>query len=135
MSVYCDEIVGYSLDIQKEFIENKDELQHLLEAKQDKFNEIGFENYDSMNSLIDKVSILYDGMSGEYTKLIYILDYEKNTSEIESTHTIKTVNELLSTSAVPFSVKQKIKRVYKELFGKDLNKTSSIIPEYIIHWH
>lgn len=137
MSVYCDKIIGYSLDITEEFNKDKTNLRGWIEGdkdKEDKFSSIKFEYYNNLTS-DNKVTMIYDGMSGGYCKLVYIIDFYKETEEENNDELIDSINNLLKDSPVPFSAKQTMKSIYRAIFGIDLNKTSSIKAEYIVHWH
>lgn len=138
MSIYCDKIVGYSLDITEEFSKNVENSRRWIEGdecKEYEFSSLKFECYDNLTSN-NKVTMLYDGLSGKYCKLVYIIDFDKETEEEENNDDlINSINNLLKDSPVPFSVKQTMKNIYRAIFGTDLNKTSSIKPEYIVHWY
>lgn len=74
-------------------------------------------------------------MSGEYCKLIYILKYEYKAIEDDSYEIQKAINKLLKDVQAPFDVKQQIKRLYKAIFNRELERTSDIKAEYLVHWH
>lgn len=133
MGIRCDKIVGYSLDIMEEW-------ESLKDAKKDKLlemnnSELGYVGYYSKDNMKDKVTIIYDGLDGNYCKLIYVMEINTNGYDEDCVKVNKCINSLLETATVSFSVKQKIKQVYKELFGVDLNRTSRIHAEYITHFH
>ena len=132
MGMRCDKIVGYGIDIQEPWEELREELQDKwMDADMENLNFKGYNIYKGEN---DTLTIIYDGLSGEYCKLMYITAYEKNSYE-EETNIDTGINKILSTAEVPFSVKQKVKELYKEIFKKDLNRTSLIKALYLVHWH
>lgn len=133
MGVSCDRIVGFSLDINKEW-EGVSEVGHekLHNTVMDELNYVG---YNSGQDVKFKITLLYDGMNGEYCKLVYVNSISKDGYENDSEEIIAGINEMLSTAEVPYSVIKHIKRVYKTFFNKELSMTSSIKPEYIVHWH
>lgn len=141
MSVNCDKFIGYSIDILEEWSKLDSSIQEkwskdIKQENKEEFDKAGFTPYYSeQSSLKDTVTILYDGMSGQYCKLVYVIDYEAYAEEENNENIVNTINNLLLHSPVPFSIKKNIKKIYKSIFNKDLNKTSDIKPEYIIHWH
>lgn len=72
-------------------------------------------------------------MSGEYTKLIYILDYCTDTSDDDES-IVKTVNKQLENVEVPNEIRQKLREVYKEIFGIEYVTEFKVQMEYLIHW-
>ena len=141
MSVYCDKFVCYSIDIMNEWESLTEKQQDFWSSnwsnnqieEHEKINFIPY--YNKIGALTNKITILYDGMSGEYCKLIYVVDYERDANEEDCDNIVKSINSLLNESPVPFSIKQNMKEVYKAIFGKDLNMTSSIKATYLVHWH
>jgi len=141
VSVYCDKFVCYSIDIMSDWESLTDEqkdfwLSNWSNAEIVKHKKINFiPYYNKIGALNNKVTIIYDGMNGDYCKLAYIIDYEKDANEEDCDTIVDSINTLLNDSPVPFSVKQSIKEAYKEIFEKDLNMTSSIKATYLLHWH
>ena len=134
MGVYCDKVIGYSLDITEEWNKlSEDVKDKWLEENNSKLNYISY--YDRNESLKDYVTVIYDGMNGDYCKIVYVICYSKNAEEENDDELVDCINSLLKESPVPFSVKQDIRNVYKELLGRDLSRTSDIKPNYIVHWH
>ncbi|MBO5389412.1 MAG: hypothetical protein J6A59_15015 [Lachnospiraceae bacterium] len=134
MGVYCDKVIGYSLDITEEWDKlSEDVKDKWLEENNSKLNYISY--YDRNESLKDYVTVIYDGMNGDYCKIVYVICCSKNAEEENDDELVDCINSLLKESPVPFSVKQDIRNVYKELLGRDLSRTSDIKPNYIVHWH
>lgn len=133
MGVRCDKIVGFSLDITDEWAGlNEVKKNKVLDIELPDFGYVGFNiNADIKN----KLTIIYDGISGEYCKLVYVLrdNREENSEELQEI--LDAINEVMKESPVSFSVTRKIKQFYRELFGYELNKSSRIHAEYINHFH
>ena len=132
MSIYCDKIVGYGLDIKNEWDLIDDDTRDRWLTND--YENIVFKAFDSAKNSTEYLTIVDDGLSGEYTKLVYVTAIERNSYEEENSID-KGINELLYTSEVPFGVKQKVKAAYREIFGKELNRTSLIKAMYLVHWH
>lgn len=133
MSTYCDKIIGYSIDILNEWESLDDNIKDNWESAIN--NELEFTGYDNSKHINNRLTIIYDGMDGCYCKLFFVVDSDIRGGVDDDEDIVRSINELLSISTVPFDVKQKIKRVYKELFGKDLEMTSKIKATYLVHWH
>lgn len=132
MGVRVDKYLGYVVDIQKEWDKLLDEQQDYWSCSKEKESEI-FKPYYTHGDFKGKITILYDGMSGEYTKLIYILDYCTDTSDDDES-IVKTVSKQLENVEVPNEIRQKLREVYKEIFGIEYVTEFKVQMEYLIHW-
>ena len=133
MGVSCDRVVGFSLDISKEWDGISEVGQEkLYNAILDDLNYVG---YSAGKDVRFKITILNDNMDGGYCKLVYVNNISKNGYENDVEDVIDGINELLATAEVPYSVIKHMKRAYKTFFNKELSKISGIKPEYILHWH
>ena len=88
MSVTCDKFIGYSLDISREWDRLKetadDDMIDLWSGRFDEnddssrlnkeFSFVGFYGNRIYGGLKGKVTLLDDGMSGEFTKLFYNIE-------------------------------------------------------------
>lgn len=132
MGVRVDKYLGYVVDIQKEWDKLLDEQQDYWSCSKEKESEI-FKPYYTHGDFKGKITILYDGMSGEYIKLIYILDYCTDTSDDDES-IVKTVNKQLENAEVPNEIKQKLRNMYKEIFNVEHITDFKVQLEYFIHW-
>ena len=139
MSVHCDKFICYSIDIEDEFFKlDEDSREKWLEdfkgKNTEEFDKINYAPYyGAKSSLRNKVVVLYDGMSGTYCKLIYVIEYEREADEENSDTIVDCINELLIKVEAPNEIKQKLKRVYKAMFGVETEKC--VKTEYIVHWN
>ena len=133
MGVRCDKIVGFSLDITEEW-------NGLSETKREKILDIELPDFEYVGfslraDIKNKLTIIYDGMNGDYCKLVYVLRDNRDECDDELPEILEAINEVMKESPVSFSVTRKIKQLYRELFGYELNKSSRIRAEYINHFH
>lgn len=129
MSVVCDKIVGYSLDISLAFRDlNSEERISLLYND----NPFGIKSYYEDDVEENDITILHDGMSGKYTKLVYVLavDYEADT-EAEELGVV--INNIFSKVEITSDVAEKLYSVYNRIFKSDSSDFVKL--EYILHWH
>lgn len=129
MSVVCDKIVGYSLDISSAVRSlSSDERTNLLYGD----NPFGIKSYYEDDVEENDITILHDGMSGKYTKLVYALavDYEADT---EAEELGAAINNIFSKVEIPSDIKEKLYSVYNRIFKSD--SLDSVKLEYILHWH
>ena len=142
MSTRCDKIVGYTYDITKEYNEikksNRDEFDNKWLSGEETVLNCGvtFKPYwNKKDKDNGKLMILYEGMNGSYCKLVFINEVEYDAFYEDDTNIVNAINKLLKTRAsVPFEVKQVIREGYRQIFGKELERTSEIKPEYIVYW-
>lgn len=132
MGINCDAFVGYTLDITNEVQElnNSDEI--IYDLKDD--NEYGLKSYWGKSGIKpDDIVILHDGLNGEFTKLIYVLNYEHNIGYLESEDIFKTVNGLLLFADVPSNTRIKLLSVFNKLFNRVESK--SVKAEFILYYN
>lgn len=132
MGVRVDKYLGYVVDIQKEWGELTIDYQDLYLCNEEKRTDT-FKPYYAKGNCKDKITVLYDGMSGEYTKLLYVLDYCTDTSD-EDESIVKTVNKQLENVEVPSEIRQKLRNMYKEIFNVEHVTDFKVQLEYFIHW-
>lgn len=132
MGVRVDKYLGYVVDIQKEWDKLLDEQQDYWSCSKEKESEI-FKPYYTHGDFKGKITILYDGMSGEYTKLIYVLDCCADTCD-DDEDIVKTVNKQLENVEVPNEIRQKLRNMYKEIFNIEHITDFKVQLEYFIHW-
>lgn len=132
MGVNVAKYIGYVVDIQKEWDKLLDEQQDIWSCSTSKETDT-FKPYYTHGDFKDKITVIYDGMSGEYTKLIYVVDYCTDTSD-EDESIVKEVNKHLSSVEVPSEIRQKLREVYKEIFGVEHITEFKVQMEYFIHW-
>lgn len=119
MSIRCERYIGYSLDIMKD-------IDTLSEEQKEQWL------YESTR-VNDNIIVLYDGLSGEYCKLFYIIAVDResfyNDNEVDA-----NINELLKIVSVNMEVKHEMRQAYKTIFGKELEHASLIRAEYVLHY-
>lgn len=151
MGVYCDKVVGYMVDVKKEWDRVRAELKNSPERAMvqifderwldslDKDLELDFITYSGLNINRDIesniVTLLYDGMDEEYTYLVYILKVERY-SDDEEQDMADCINGLLESVEVPPEIKRKIEEVYREMFEDGGGETDlDIRAKYVLHYH
>lgn len=143
MGVAVDTYIGYSVDIYDKFnnyskVLMDKWLEDFKSSNKMEFDKLNFTPlYNTGYKIKDKVSLIYDGMSGTYCKLMYVLAYDYNTGDDISEDVIKSINSLLKESKIPEYVEENIKRVYSAIFSEELNtdNNNKISAEYLLHWH
>lgn len=141
MSVYCDKILGYMIDITEEFNSLSSDLQDKwisyneeIEEQYKKLNFIPY--YSDITPSSGEMIIINDGMSGNYTKLVLIIDYiYKSESEEHDEDLVNSINRELAKLKINKAIKEKFEEAYNIIFGLNKNKCDSIKVKYLIHWH
>lgn len=121
MGVYAHNFHGYSMDVTEEYRKVKEDYYHIFDLdepdKEKTYNnliKIGVKPYWMNNGSFVKgdITLLYDGMSGKYAKLIYIINEENYANnEYEEEFVLKDkINDM--------SAKLKLREVYKNLFNE-----------------
>lgn len=143
MSVSCTEYLAYMIDVTDEY----DELdKEIFEKWHSDFKGTHKEEFNKFNfapvyggreyNVKGKITLLYDGLNGEYCKLMHVIEYGDCEYGEENTDLIDKLNVFLALGNVEPSVdvKNNIANVYKEIFGKDLDSKDRIILQYFKHW-
>lgn len=148
MGVYVDKVFGYTVDIQEEWeklLENdKDNLIRdrwggfLDDNDNSKFQyPERFVLYYELNSAkLSKptlVTLVDDGMSGQYTKLVYILGFVRDSVENE-TAILDPLNEELAQVKADNSILDTLGTIYFEIFNCVLD-TDRVHLELFNHFH
>lgn len=146
MSVNTNRFVGYTLDITDEFMsaykENEDMYEKWIETCSDNDLErkaylrgLGFKSYYDKD-LKDNVILLYDGLNGQYAKLVYVIDYSvwSECDDMEE-NIISSINKLLAQTKIGLSTIGHLKAVYKAIFNKECTNVKDIKAEYIVHYN
>lgn len=162
MGVYVDQYVGYFIDISEDedgliartanserqrlgskfddkYIDDFDAFAEcLIEGNNipPELSALGFKphyNHQDQDAAgYHDIEIVRDEMSGNYQYLVYIEDvdrYSDNESE-----PIEAVNAALRKTPVPDEVYNKLAKVYKYLFQKELDK-SKVFMQQLAHFH
>lgn len=151
MSVNTTKVIGYVIEVEPEWRKLHNQL---TESNWDSVNDrwlgdfnkseqamkdyelLGFIAYYNRNKFNDtegKITLLDDGMSGSYTRLVYpqlIVEY----ADEEDEEVVQALNEFLSKSEVPKEIFQKLYKVYKEIFGEP-EKPIEVKVKYFIHYN
>ena len=151
MGSYCDKIVGYMIDVTEEFkrldSESREKLLDTCLIFKNKFGEVEYKGYHTDDTPSNgDLTLIYDGMSGTYAKLviikeiIYDSDFEEHDDEI-----VVCINKELSKIEIKDSIKDKFEIAYESIFGAPNNMIDKIKLdyairekirlEYLVHWH
>lgn len=130
MSVSFTKYLGYCIDIHQEYEalkENNEDVEELLETQENipqvlsQLGFVGYYGYNKPNK--NDITLLDDGMGGEYTYLMYIIDVNYDAYYYDEDDNIdKSINEILANIPVPETVANSLKKVYQEIFQKDTTK-------------
>jgi hypothetical protein len=133
----CTLYFGYTLDVP---------YFTLPSEKRDLFDDIVYENMENEYGLSGKyfdkvehtwkidegsITLVVDGMSGSYAKLIYILGCQEDVGYIDGFN--NKVNKILNDIKVPKEIAQKLKDIGMKMFGK--LESADVKTEIIVHWH
>lgn len=143
MSVYCDKVFGYVIDVSEEFEKSDrdlvDKWLDYNENNKDLYNKLGFKAYWGFGQKpisSGDITLIYDGMSGQYCKLVLVKEYVyKSDCEEQDEEIVTSINEELSRLEVESEIKDKLYKAYVEIFGENENVKDNIKLEYLIHWH
>lgn len=143
MSVYCDKVFGYAIDVSEEFEKaDRDLIDKWLdydEKNKELYNKLGFKTYyGGWQKPISSgdIVLIYDGMSGEYCKLVLIKEYVyKSDCEEQDEEIVTSINEELQKIEIDTNIKGKLQLAYENIFNSDENIMDKIKLEYLIHWH
>lgn len=143
MGVYLDKYFGYMLDVTEEYDklcdENDDDIlfENFISCNFDKLNkdlqELNFVPYYSVSRKHrqNDITMIYDGMCGEYCKLIFINQFERYCNDESD---VNMENKFLKTIAVPDDIRGKLTKVYEIIFGKT-DKQLNIQLMKLNHYH
>lgn len=130
MGVRVDKYLGYVVNIQDEWNKLTEEERDLwLDTK----HTDTFKAYYLSGDCKDKITVIYDGMSGQYTKLVYVVEYFSATCD-DDEKIVGVVNKYLGSAEVPNEIRQKLREVYKEIFSLDYVTDFKVQLQYFIHW-
>lgn len=151
MSVDITKVIGYVIDVEPEWRKLHNEL---TSSNWDSINDrwlgdfskseqamndyesldfIAYYNRSKFNDTEGKITLIDDGMSGTYTKLVYpklIVEY----ADEEDEEVVRTLNEFLNKSEVPKEIFKKLYKVYKEIFGEP-ERPIEVKAQYFIHYN
>lgn len=132
MGVTTSKYLGYVVDIQKEWDKLLDEQQDFWSLSKENDTET-FKPYYVTGNPEGRITIVYDGMNGEYTKLIYVIAYCRGVSD-DDEKMVEKINENLADAVVPMDVRYKLREIYKQIFKVDHITDFEVHMEYFIHW-
>lgn len=132
MGVRVDKYLGYVVDIQEAW-------KKLSDNDHDKWLEDGdteldnFSPYYGREDVTGKITILNDGMNGEYTKLIFVLDRCPDTDDSDE-DIVQSVNKIINNTEVPDYIMKPLREVYRKVFNVEHVTELKVQLEYFIHW-
>lgn len=130
MGINVNKYIGYSIDVLDEYSQLDDNIRDNWNSGYSE--ELKFKGYYSrQGSLKGYITLLYDGMSGDYCKLMYVEDYTVDCSDDDS-DMIDTINAKISNTVVPDDIQKILKDVYRYITRKELSKDIKL--EYLIHY-
>ena len=96
--------------------------------------ELGLKTHYGKSKTADagEIEIVHDPLTGEYTKIMYILKVERF-SGLECEIIDQTVNDFLQDIPTPADINAQIAEIYKEIFNKNMNGHAQL--ELLDHWH
>ena len=109
MSTSCEAYVGYTVTLKENLTSDDFEFFWEFIDKHGKYNLRDCEN---------SVSLVTDGMCGEFARLIYV-DHFISECWVEGKSYYK-----LRCSEIPDDIYQKLNTAYNELYGKELDKSN-----------
>lgn len=136
MGVRVDKYIGYVVDIKEEWnklpIDQRDTWLFSDKKKTDIFVPY-YSGWGNIN-LLNKVTIIDDGMNGHYTKLVYVLDYCEDTYG-DDERLVDTINKHLGTIQVPHEIEEMLLSIYKGILGDKNINNFKVKLEHFIYWH
>jgi hypothetical protein len=139
MGVDVDKYFGYVIDI-------TEQTSKLKSIGEDDFWEKYMDGENLSQELIDlgyvadsypkyptanDITLIYDGMSGNYCKLIYIVTVERDSYDYSETN--EELNKVLANVPVQDDIKEKMWEAYRLIFGDRL--CPNIKAEQFSHFH
>lgn len=130
MSVGYDKFIGYRIDITEEFksLEERNEKFHdsLLFSKSspESLKNLGYVPYfETSKFKKGDITIIYDGMNGEYTYLILIQAANINSYYYDENDNVdEYINEMLSTFSISKEIINRLNQIYKLIFDTENKK-------------
>lgn len=114
MSVYVDRLIAYTVDFNKDDLDQdiKDIIIYDEGTNSNimgQLREIGFQVYDrNFNPSNGALTVVYDGMSGEYTKACYVIYNDINCDDYSDTEFYTELNNIMHNIIVPSIVKEQL---------------------------
>lgn len=143
MGVYVDKIVGYAVDVKEEWdklLENDED--DLIRDRWDGFIDEGdnsqfkypelFKLYTELKKPV-AITLVNDGMNGDYTKLVYVIGFARDSVENER-ELLDPLNKELAQVKVDDSILTALKTVYLEIFNCELD-TNRVHLELFNYFH
>lgn len=143
MGVYLDKFFGFMLDVTEEYEkslnENDDDIifEKFISCNMEEINkdlkDLNYVPYYNGKKKPEKndITLITDGMCGEYYKIIFINNFENYCSD---EYDSEEENKYLQTIPVPNDIVEKITNVYNIIFGKT-NKQLDIKLMKFNHYH
>lgn len=143
MGVYVDKVFGYVVDIKEEWdkLLGNDE-DDLIRDRWDGFIDEGdnsqfeypelFKLYTELKKPV-AITLVNDGMNGDYTKLVYVIGFVRDSVENER-ELLDPLNKELAQVKVDDSILTALKTVYLEIFNCELD-TNRVHLELFNYFH
>lgn len=130
MGVNIYKYIGYTVDILDDYLKLDDKTIDIIDKEYSE--DLRFKGYYGRHgSLKGYITLLYDGMNGDYCKLIYVEDYIADCSD-DDCDLLDTINNKIKHTEIPDDIIMLLRNAYKHIAKKGLNK--DIKPEYLIHY-
>lgn len=127
MSVYTEQIIGFTVTLKKDLTQEDFEFFNGLE---DKYKEFAFNGeYSQWGRGIkpNKVLLIVDGMCGEYARLVYVIHTQEVSIDNDGYF-------LLKGGDITNEVYDNLNKAYQMIYGEQLDKNKI---EYALwyYWH
>ncbi|MNL91089.1 hypothetical protein D3C81_08170 [compost metagenome] len=138
MSITVSKVLGYCIDIQ-DFIDsyaNSVSIDTIVQEKKEFLRDLGFNTTNYISKVkAEDIIILEDGLSGEYSKLIYVLSVVEDSEDdvYKNEQITKVINKHLSDIRCPKDIRHKLDSVMKILFN--YTGENKIILELVYNEH
>jgi len=135
MGVYVDKYFGYFMDVTEEYNKSKQLWDDYYDGKMDNPELIALKvvpYYSDIKQKEDDITLLYDGMCGEYSKLVLIKTVEKYSDDESEPN--ERANDMLKLVPIPPEIKERMEKVYKIVFGESQNCPTIYLMQFA-HFH
>lgn len=120
MGVYADKYFGYFMNVLDDYLKGEDMWDKFIDSDgiiSEELKELRFVPYYARPKHGEgDITLLYDGMCGNYAKLVFVQTVEFYSAD--DSYTNEKVNEILKSSPVPTEVREQMEKVYDLIFGK-----------------
>ena len=126
MSIRVDRIIAYTVNLRGKLTEEDLQVavyeEHTKDNLEKALKDAGYQVYGSDFDVNNgRVTIIHDGMDGEYTKLCYVVYNEFDCDDYSNTDFYSEINSLLFENDLPYGVETELDNIAK-LFGIEISR-------------